>query len=64
MILSFSPFLSDEEDLKRLAAAAPVTDTIVIDEPPSQEVDSVTKPQKALKKPAKRVVGVHHSGRL
>jgi hypothetical protein len=46
MILSFSPFLSDEEDPKRLAAAAPVTDTIVIDEPPPQEVDPASKPQK------------------
>jgi hypothetical protein len=64
MILSFSSFLSDEEDLKRLAAAAPITDTIVIDEPPPQEVDPATKPQKASKKPAKRVVGVRHSGRL
>jgi hypothetical protein len=64
MILSFSPFLSDEEDPKRLAAAALVTDTIVIDEPPPQEVDPATKPQKASKKPAKKVVGVRHSGRL
>jgi hypothetical protein len=64
MIISFSPFLSDEEDPKRLVAAAPVTDTIVIDEPPPQEVDLATKPQKALKKPAKKVVGVRHSGRL
>jgi hypothetical protein len=64
MILSFSPFLSDEEDPKRLAAAAPITDTIVIDEPPPQEVDPATKPQKASKKPAKKVVGVCHSGRL
>jgi hypothetical protein len=64
MILSFSPFLSDEEDPKRLAAAAPVTDTIVIDEPPPQEVDPATKPQKASKKPTKKVVGVRHSGRL
>jgi hypothetical protein len=63
MILSFSPFLSDEEDPKRLAAA-PVTDTIVIDEPPPQEVDPATKPQKASKKPAKKVVGVRHSGHL
>jgi hypothetical protein len=64
MILSFSPFLSDEEDPKRLAAAAPVTDTIVIDEPPPQEVDPAAKPQKASKKPAKKVVSVRHSGRL
>jgi hypothetical protein len=65
MILSFSPFLSDEEDPKRFAAAAaPIIDTLVIDEPPPQEVDPATKPQKALKKPTKKVVGVHHSGRL
>jgi hypothetical protein len=64
MILSFSPFLSDEEDPKRLAAAAPITDTIFIDEPPRQEVDPAAKPQKASKKPAKKVVGVCHSGRL
>jgi hypothetical protein len=64
MILSFSHFLSDEEDPKRLADAAPVTNTIVIDEPPPQEVDPSAKPQKASKKPAKKVVGVRHSGRL
>jgi hypothetical protein len=64
MILSFSPFLSDEEDPKRLAVAAPITNTIVIDEPPPQEVDPAAKPQKASKKPAKKVVGVRHSGRL
>jgi hypothetical protein len=64
MILSFSPFLSDVEDLKRLAASVPVTDTIVIDEPPPQEVDLAAKPQKASKKPAKKVVGVRHSERL
>jgi hypothetical protein len=64
MILSLSPFLSDEEDPKRLVDAAPVTDTIVIDETPPQEVDPAAKPQKASKKPAKKVVGVGHSGRL
>jgi hypothetical protein len=64
MILSFSPFLSDKEDPKRLAAAAPVTDTIVIDELPPQEVDPAAKPQKASEKPAKMVVSVRHSGRL
>jgi hypothetical protein len=64
MILSFSPFLSDEEDPKRLATATPVTDTIVIDEPPPQEVDPAAKPQKSSKKPARKVVGVRHSGRL
>jgi hypothetical protein len=60
MILSFPPFLSDKEDPKRLAAAAPITGTIVIDEP----VDPAAKPQKASKKPAKKVVGVRHSGHL
>jgi hypothetical protein len=64
MILPFSPFLGDEEDPKRLAAAAPVIDTIVIDEPPPQEVDPSAKPQKASKKPAKKVVSVRHFGRL
>jgi hypothetical protein len=64
MILSFSPFLSDEEDPKRFAAAAPIIDTLVIDEPLPQEVDLAAKPQKALKKPTKKVVSVHHSGRL
>jgi hypothetical protein len=64
MILSFSPFLSDEEDPKRLAAAAPITNTIVINEPPPQEVDPATKPQKASKKLANKVVDVRHSGHL
>jgi hypothetical protein len=64
MILSFSPFLSDEEDPNRFAAAAPITDTLVIDEPPPQEVDPATKPQKASKKPTKKVVSVRHSGCL
>jgi hypothetical protein len=64
MILSFSPFLSDKEDPKRLAAAAPITDTIVIDEPPPQEIDPAAKSQKASKKPTKKVVSVRHSGRL
>jgi hypothetical protein len=64
MILSFSPFLSEEEDPKRFAAAAPITDTLVISEPPSQEVDPAAKPQKASKKPTKKVVSVRHSRRL
>jgi hypothetical protein len=45
MTLSFSPFLTDEEDPKRFAAAAPITDTLVINEPPPQEVDPAAKPQ-------------------
>jgi hypothetical protein len=51
MTLSFSPFLSDEEDLKRFAVAAPIADTLVINEPLPQEVDPAAKPQKASKKP-------------
>jgi hypothetical protein len=62
--LSFSPFLSDEESPKRFVAAAPITDTLVINEPPPQEVDPAAKPQKASKKPTKKVVSVRSSGRL
>jgi hypothetical protein len=64
MTLSFSPFLSDEEDPQRFAAAAPIGDTLVINEPPPYEVDPAAKPQKALKKPTKKVVSVRHSGCL
>jgi hypothetical protein len=64
MTLSFSPFLSDEEDPKRFAAAAPIADTLVINEPPPQEVDPAAKPQKASKKPTKKAVSVCSSGRL
>jgi hypothetical protein len=64
MTLSFSLFLSDEENPKRFAAEAPITDTLVINEPPPQEVDPATKPQKASKKPTKKVVTVRSSGRL
>jgi hypothetical protein len=64
MTLSFSPFLGDEEDPKRFAAAAPIADTLVINEPPPQEVDPGVKPQKASKKPTKKVVSVRSSGRL
>jgi hypothetical protein len=59
-----SLFLRDEEDPKRFAAEAPATDTLVINKPPSQEVDAVAKPQKAAKKPAKKVVTVRSSRRL
>jgi hypothetical protein len=55
---------SDEEDSKRFAADAPIDDTLVINEPPPQEVDPVAKPQKASKKPTKKVVTVRSSKRL
>jgi hypothetical protein len=61
MTLSCSPFVSDEEDPKRFAATAPIDDTLVINEPPSQEVDPAAKPQKASKKPNKKVVTVRSS---
>jgi hypothetical protein len=64
MTLSFSPFLSDQENPKRFAAAAPITDTPVVDEPPSQEVDPAAKSPKASKKPMKKVVAVRNSKRL
>jgi hypothetical protein len=64
MTLSFSLFLSDEENPKRFAAEAPITDTPVINELPPQEVDPAAKPQKASKKPTKKVVTVHSSGHL
>jgi hypothetical protein len=43
MTLSCSPFVSDEEDPKRFAATAPIDDTLVINEPPPQEVDPAAK---------------------
>jgi hypothetical protein len=61
MTLSFAPFLSDEENPKRFATAAPITDTPVVDEPPSQEVDPAAKSPKAPKKPVKKVVAVRSS---
>jgi hypothetical protein len=64
MTLSFSPFLSDEENPKRFPAAAPITDTLVINELSPQEVDPAARPQKASKKPTKKGVSVCHSGRL
>jgi hypothetical protein len=64
MTLSFSLFLSDEENPKRFAAEAPITDTLVINEPPPQEVDPAAKPQKISKKPTKKVVPIRSSGRL
>jgi hypothetical protein len=64
MTLSVSLFLGDKEDPKRFAAEAPATDTLVTNEPPSQEVDAAAKPQKATKKPTKKVVTVRSSRRL
>jgi hypothetical protein len=61
MTLSCSPFVSDEEDPKRFAAAAPIDDTLIINEPLPQEVDPAAKPQKASKKPTKKVVTVRSS---
>jgi hypothetical protein len=63
MILYFAPFLSDEENLKRFAAA-PIADTPVVDEPSAQEVDAAAKSPKALRKPVKKVVTVRSSKRL
>jgi hypothetical protein len=62
--LSVALFLSDEKNLKRFAAAAPITDTLVVDEPPSQEVDPAAKSSKALRKPVKKVVAVRSSKRM
>jgi hypothetical protein len=61
---SVAPFLSDEENPKRFAAAAPITDTHVVDEPPSQEVDPAAKSSKASRKPIKKVVAVRSSKRV
>jgi hypothetical protein len=57
-------FLSDEENPKRFAAAAPITDTPVVDEPPPQEVGPVVKSSKASRKPVKKVVAVRSSPRV
>jgi hypothetical protein len=62
--LSVAPFLSDEENPNRFAAAAPITDTPVVDEPPSLEVDPAAKSSKALRKPVKKVVAVRSSKRV
>jgi hypothetical protein len=64
MALSFAPFLSDEENPKRFAAAAPITDDPVFDEPPSQEVDPAAKSPKAPRKPVRKVVAVRSSKRV
>jgi hypothetical protein len=57
-------FLSDEENLKRFAAAAPITDTPAADEPPPQEVGPAAKSSKASRKPVKKVVAVRSSPRV
>jgi hypothetical protein len=59
--LSVALFLSDEESPKKFAAAAPITDTLVVDEPPSQEVDPAVKSSKVPRKPVKKVVAVRSS---
>jgi hypothetical protein len=64
MTLSFPLFLRDEEDPKRFAAEAPVSDTLVINDPSPQEVDAAAKPQKAPKKPTRKAVTVRSSRRL
>jgi hypothetical protein len=64
VILSIALFLSDEENPKRFAATAPITDTPVVDEPPSQEVDPAMKSSKAPRKPVKKVVAVRSSNRV
>jgi hypothetical protein len=61
---SIDLFLSDEENPKRFAAAAPITDTPVIDEPPPQEVGPAAKSSKVSRKPVKKVVAVHSSPRM
>jgi hypothetical protein len=62
--LSVALFLSDEENPKKFTATAPITDTPIIDEPPSQEVDPAAKSSKAPRKPIKKVVAVRSSKRV
>jgi hypothetical protein len=64
MTLSFAPFLSDEENPKRFAAAAPTTDAPAIDESPSQEVDPAVKSAKAQRDPVKKIVAVRSCKRM
>jgi hypothetical protein len=56
--LSAALFLSDEEDPKRFAAAAPTIDTPVVDKPPPQEVGPAAKSSKASRKRTKKVVAI------
>jgi hypothetical protein len=62
--LSVALFLSDEENPKKFAVAAHITDTPVVDEPPSQEVDPAAKSSKDPRKPVKKVVAVRSSKRV
>jgi hypothetical protein len=48
---TFCFFFSDNEDPRKFATAAPVTDAPIVDEPPSQEAAVVPKsPEAAAKK--------------
>jgi hypothetical protein len=52
---TFCFFFSDDEDPKKFAATAPVTDAPIIDEPPLQEAAMVPKsPEAAAKKAGSR----------
>jgi hypothetical protein len=57
-------FLSDEENPKRFAAVAPITDTPAVDERPPLEVGPAAKSLKASRKPIKKVVVVRSSPRV
>jgi hypothetical protein len=51
VLYSFCFFFSDNKDLKKFTATAPVIDALVVDEPPSQEAAVVPKsPEAATKK--------------
>jgi hypothetical protein len=62
--LSVAPFFSNEENPERFAATAPITNTPIVDEPPSEEVDPAVRSSKALRKPVKKVVVVRSSKRV
>jgi hypothetical protein len=61
---TFCFLFSDEEDPKRFAATAAVTDTPITNGPPSQEVDLVVKSPKAPRASVKKVVATHGTKRL
>jgi hypothetical protein len=61
---TFCFLFSDEEDPKRFAATTPTTDTLAVDEPPSQEVDPVVKSPKAPRAPIKKIVATRGSKRV
>jgi hypothetical protein len=52
IVLYFCFFFSDNEDPKKFAATAPVTDAPIVDEPPSQEAVVVPKSLEAAAKKA------------